>query len=250
MKLNEEIKDYWEGEAGVYSKGIQDELAGPQRQAWKRMILENAPQKDTLKILDAGCGPGFFPVILSEEGHEVTGIDITENMIACARDNIKEQGQSAHLAIMDCQKLEFLDETFDLVICRNITWTLDDPKQAYREWLRVLKPGGRLMVFDACWYLHLYDDALGKQYEEHEAKIMEKYGRPIHAHVNPQKGDDLGSRTFMSDKVRPMWDIKYLLSLGVTKVFAEPDIMEKTKWDDRAKEMHKFTPGFMVGAEK
>ncbi len=44
--------------------------------------------------------------------------------------------------------MEFPDETFDLVISRNLIWNLDDPKAAYREWLRVLKPERKLMIFD------------------------------------------------------------------------------------------------------
>ena len=250
MTLNNEIKEYWEGEAGVYNQGIQEELNGSQRQAWKKMVLGNAPQKEVLDILDAGCGPGFFPVILSEEGHRVTGIDITENMIACAKENLEIQGQQAKLMTMDCQRLDFAGNSFDLVICRNITWTLDDPRKAYQEWKRVLRPGGRMLVFDACWYLHLYDEELNKKVKENEKAVWEKYGKPACSHVNPEKGDELGSQTFMSDKVRPLWDLEYLISLGFTKVFAEPDIMEKVLWDERAKELHKFTPGFMVGAEK
>ena len=250
MNLNSEIKAYWEGEAEIYSKGIQEELAGPHRAAWKKIILENAPTKERLKILDAGCGPGFFPIILSEEGHEVTGIDITENMISCAKENLKKQGQKAELLTMDCQKLNFPDCTFDLVLCRNITWTLDDPKKAYQEWKRVLKPGGRMLVFDACWYLHLYDVELRERYREIQKRVRELYGEPARGHATPEKGDELGRQTFLSDKVRPLWDLEYLMSLGFSKVFAEPDSMEKTLWDERGKELHKLTPGFLVGAEK
>lgn len=250
MELNAEIKEYWEGEAQIYSQGIQEELKGEKRQAWKNLILEYAPKKDVLKVLDAGCGPGFFPIILSEEGHQVTGIDITENMIACAKENLEARGQKAELMTMDCQKLAFPDNTFDLVICRNITWTLDDPKKAYQEWKRVLRPGGRMLVFDACWYLHLYDKELGEKYRENEKKVLEKFGKPVSGHANPEKGDELGTQTFLSDKVRPLWDLEYLMSLGFTKVFAEPDIMERVLWDERGKELYKLTPGFMVGAEK
>ena len=88
----------------------------------------------------------------------MTGIDITENMIHEAKENVKAAGLSADLMTMDCHNLNFPDETFDMIICRNITWTLDDPQKAYKEWLRVLKKGGRLLVSDACWYLHLYDE--------------------------------------------------------------------------------------------
>lgn len=69
----------------------------------------------------------------------MTGIDITENMIHEAKENVKAAGLSADLMTMDCHNLNFPDETFDMVICRNITWTLDNPQKAYREWLRVLK---------------------------------------------------------------------------------------------------------------
>lgn len=247
--LNEEIKEYWEGEAAVYSRGIQEELNSKLRQAWKELILTYAPQKKVLKILDAGCGPGFFPIILGEEGHEVTGIDITENMILEAKENVKANGQKAELFTMDCQKLEFPDNTFDLVISRNITWTLGNPQKAYQEWMRVLKPGGRILISDACWYLWLYDEELGRKYRENEARIKEKYGRGIHAHANPEKGEALRKQLFMSDKVRPLWDLEYLMSLGFRKVFAEPDITELV-WDEMGKELNWPTPQFLVGAEK
>lgn len=249
MELNEEIKDYWEGEAQVYSRGIQEELNSPQRQAWKDLILDNAPKNGSMKVLDVGCGPGFFPIILGEEGHKVTGIDITENMISCAKSNVEAHGQRAELLTMDCQNLLFEDNTFDMVICRNITWTLDDPKKAYREWKRVLKQGGKVLIFDACWYRYLYDEELAKVYRENEEKVKEKYGRKIHAHANPQKGDELSRQLFMSDKIRPLWDLEYLISLGFTKVFAEPDITDRV-WDKMEKEINKITPEFMVGAEK
>lgn len=249
MKLNEEIKDYWEGEAAVYSRGIQEELESPQKQAWKELILEYAPAKKQLDILDVGTGPGFFPIILGEEGHKVTGIDITENMISCAKKNVEAYGQKAELVTMDCQNLDFSDETFDLVICRNITWTLSDPMSAYKEWKRVLKPGGRLLVFDANWYCWKYDEELKQKYLENDKRVREKYGRSIHQHANPQKGDELSEQLFMSDKNRPLWDLEYLLGLKFTKVFAQPDITELV-WDERGKEMNALTPQFLVGAEK
>ena len=43
------------------------------------------------------------------------------------------------------------DETYDAVICRHLVWTLTEPEQALADWFRVLKPGGRLLVFDGDW---------------------------------------------------------------------------------------------------
>ena len=78
---NDKIKEYWEGEAGIYSEGIKAELKSETAENWKNLILEYAPEKEHLEVLDVGCGPGFFEIMLGKEGHHVTGIDITENMI-------------------------------------------------------------------------------------------------------------------------------------------------------------------------
>lgn len=246
---NDKIKEYWEGEAGIYSEGIKEELQSETAWNWKNLILEHAPEKEHLEVLDVGCGPGFFEVMLGKEGHHVTGIDITENMISEAKANVAAAGQTAELMTMDCHNLKFADNTFDLVICRNLTWTLDDPQKAYQEWFRVLKKGGRLFVSDACWYLHLYDEEQKKIYEAHDAAMWEKYGRGIHAHEDADTGKELSRQLFMSDKKRPLWDLDYMMKLGFTEVFALPDIsaIARTPMDQ---ELNRLTPQFLVGGEK
>ena len=82
-----DIKEFWEGEAEGYDAGIKEELATNLDVQWKKLIFENSPQKPKLNILDIGTGPGFFPVILGQEGHNVTGIDVTNNMIRWAKKN-------------------------------------------------------------------------------------------------------------------------------------------------------------------
>lgn len=253
MDNNKRIKNYWEGEAAVYSNGIEDELKGFQRQAWKEIILENKPsyakEGESLEILDIGTGPGFFSIILTEAGHKITGIDITENMISFANKNLEKEGLKANLFTMDSQKLEFKDNTFDMAVCRNLTWTIDNPIQAYKEWFRVLKPGGKLLIFDACWYLHIFNDELRIKYEENEKRVRAKYLREIHQHKNPEEGDKIGRGLFMSDKYRPQWDLKALIDVGFSKVFSTVDITDRI-WDEFEKELNGVTPEFMVGGEK
>ena len=72
---------------------------------------------------------------------------------------------------MDAQNLEFEDGVFDVVISRNLTWNLKDPERAYREWCRVLKPGGKLLNFDANWYGYLYDEEKRQSYEEDRKSV-------------------------------------------------------------------------------
>ena len=52
---NDKIKEYWEGEAGIYSEGIKAELQSETAENWKNLILEHAPEKEHLEILDVGC---------------------------------------------------------------------------------------------------------------------------------------------------------------------------------------------------
>ncbi|MCQ4823180.1 class I SAM-dependent methyltransferase, partial [Eubacterium callanderi] len=66
----------------------------------------------------------------------------------------------------DAHTLDFEDNTFDLIVTRNLTWNLERPDEAYGEWHRVLAPGGRMLNFDANWYLHLYDEDKRREYFE------------------------------------------------------------------------------------
>ncbi len=249
MSINQRIKNYWEGEAEGYNEGIERELKDFHRKAWRKLVLEYAPPKQHLDILDIGTGPGFFPAILADENHKVTGIDLTENMIHFAKKNLQAEGKEAELLSMDCHHLTFQDNTFDLIICRNLTWTLDDPSLAYEEWMRVLRPGGRLLVFDACWYLHLFDEEKKKAYQMKEQEIKQKYGRKFHEHKDQKEGDEISKRLFMSDKLRPQWDLDKMLSMGFSKVFADRTINQRT-CNEMEMELNSLTPAFLVGGEK
>ena len=247
--MKKRIKDYWEGEAEIYNSSIERELLSPTAKVWKDIIHNYAPKREGLAVLDIGTGPGFFPIILSDSGWQVTGIDITENMIKTAVANAKAHQVEADLRVMDSHALTFSENTFDLVICRNLTWTLENPVQAYQEWHRVLKPGGRLLVFDANWNLHYFDEELHKQYMENDARVRKLYGRGTHAHANTQEGEEISKNLFMSDKKRPEWDMNMLLEIGFTKVFSERNIADLI-WGEREYDLNKTTPPFMVGAEK
>ena len=72
---NDKIKEYWEGEAGIYTvKESKQNYRVKRQRTGRNLILEYAPEKEHLEILDVGCGPGFFEVTLGKEGHHVTGI--------------------------------------------------------------------------------------------------------------------------------------------------------------------------------
>ena len=105
-----------------------------------------------LNILDVGCEAGYFIVLLGLKGYDVTGIDLTRAMIDMANELIDMNGPyecDLKAIVMDGENLDFPDESFDVIITRNLTWTLPHPVRAYSEWYRVLKKEGMLLNFDA-----------------------------------------------------------------------------------------------------
>ena len=250
-EFKKEIKQRWEDAASGYHKGITQELNGEKKGAWKRLVLKHAPQKESMKVLDIGTGPGFFPVILGEEGHSVTGIDLTENMLKFTKQNAEEHGVKADFIRMDCTKIDFPDDTFDLIICRNLTWILLEPEATYKEWMRVLKKGGRLLVFDANWNRYLFDDDIKKKRDENLKKVREKYGSASHDHLDQDEMDAEGRKLPMGRYDRPAWDLEMFIKLGFKKVLADTDISDTIPFSE--KEMMEYegvSPQFMAVAEK
>ena len=156
-KLLDEIESYWSTRTEGYSEVNHKELAGTQKNAWLKVLTSQFPDKpkEEIRILDIGTGPGFFPVILAEAGYHVDAVDYTEGMLEKAKENAGDLCRNIRFLRMDAQKLDFEDNTFDVVISRNLTWNLEHPDVAYREWVRVLKVGGKLLNFDANWYGYL-----------------------------------------------------------------------------------------------
>ena len=83
----EDLTSYWTDRAHSYSAQNLAEMNDWRRQAWRELILKHAPEKECLRILDVGTGPGFFAINLALAGHEVTAVDVTEHMIWHARQN-------------------------------------------------------------------------------------------------------------------------------------------------------------------
>ena len=134
-KLLDEIESYWSTRTEGYSEVNEKELKGMQKKAWLKTLesgfLEKKlsdNDKEQLRILDIGTGPGFFPMILAEAGYHVTAVDYTPGMLEKAAENaakfIGEKSSNIEFKRMDAQALEFEDESFDVIISRNLTWTL------------------------------------------------------------------------------------------------------------------------------
>lgn len=143
------IQDYWTARTRDFSTVRKNELHSDMSRRWTDEIDAHLPKGGTLDVLDVGTGTGYFAILLAQMGHRVCGVDITPSMLAEAEQTAKQFGVQARFAQMDAQQTAFADGSFDTVVCRNLVWTLPDPERAYREWHRLLRPGGILLIFDA-----------------------------------------------------------------------------------------------------
>lgn len=206
----EQIRQYWNSRAEGYTLSNREELEDEHRIfLWEQQIRRALNGRICRHVLDVGCGPGFFSVLLARLGYEVTAVDYTENMLAEARKNAAHYGVDIDFRRMDAQKLDFEDGIFDLVISRNVLWNLEQPEQAYREWFRVLKPNGTVMNFDGNFYYYVTDAEYGDR-TRWEHKHMQG--------INANSIDRIGEHLPMARRLRPEWDVQELQKLGAKEV--------------------------------
>jgi len=105
-----------------------------------------APLIKDKKVLDYGCGNGVHTKFLAEHAREVVGIDLSQGALAIARRNAEKEKveNKAKFLAMDCEKLEFPDNSFDVVFDGGTFSSLDFGK-AIQEITRVLRPDGVLV---------------------------------------------------------------------------------------------------------
>lgn len=240
-----EIRRYWAVSASGFSEFIRQDLSETQKEKWRNKIIANAPPAGQLEVLDLGTGAGLFPIILGEAGHLVTAVDCTGEMLAEAEKNAALAGVEAAFFQMDSHQLNFDSGRFDLVVCRNLVWTLYDPFRAYNEWKRVLKRGGRIIIFDANYGRYCFDEAIARQKMADEELYRRKYGEPVKLAV-PRK--EYIDKMYLSDKTRPQWDEIHLKKLGLD-VRVEDDVSGELRTEP-GRLLNSTAPLFMIVAEK
>ena len=255
MNLLAEIQHYWNHRYSGYSKVNQKELEGIQRERWKKQFARLLPANKNLKVLDIGTGPGFFTIILEELGYKnITGIDVSEKMLEVAKENTQKYGKkdsSIQLIQMDAQKLELKPESFDIIVSRNLTWNLEKPQQAYSEWLRVLKPNGTLLIFDANWYAFLQNESLEKEFEEKRKRAIEEKLEDYWQGegVDEKKMDWIVQQLPLTYQQRPQWDMEYFSSLEGVSIETEENFGDLV-WDYEEQLNYGATPMFCIKVVK
>ncbi|MDY2869726.1 MAG: class I SAM-dependent methyltransferase [Succiniclasticum sp.] len=208
-QLEQRVERYWDERSEAFSKKRRRELVGGNGAQWQALFREKLPA-GPLRVLDIGTGAGFFAILLALQGQDVTGIDMSARMLEEAARNSALYGVHPEFRKMNALAPDFPPGQFDAIVTRNLTWTLPDVMEAYRNWQRLLKPGGILLNFDSDNGVLHYGRSQG--------------ARDIHGDVSDrllQECTEIRDAMRISGHRRPAWDIAFLRSLGFTVTWEE-----------------------------
>ena len=145
LTRGEESRGWW----GVESRFDADKIVRSRsvaRAFRARLRPELTPD---MRVLDVGCGPGGFLAVLAELSGEVVGVDISEQFVSLARATIARHGlANASAEIASSDSLPCADGAFHAVVLVDVIHHLERIGPTLDEVCRVLRPGGRLLIFE------------------------------------------------------------------------------------------------------
>jgi ubiquinone/menaquinone biosynthesis C-methylase UbiE len=144
-RRKESARRWFDRRAGSYESGMTSRWRDPVQQA----SLEALELTSNDRLLDVGCGTGAASRLAAQTAAFVTGVDLSPKMIAQAND-LGGHLQNVRFEVADAERLPFGNGAFTAVLCSNSFHHYPDPAGAVREMARVLSPGGRLVIGDAC----------------------------------------------------------------------------------------------------
>ena len=175
---------------------MNDLMSGGIHRLWKRFTIDCSGVRKGQKVLDLAGGTGDltakFSRIVGETGQVVLA-DINASMLKVGRDKLLDKGVSGNVSFVqaDAEKLPFPDNHFDCVTIafglRNVT----HKDEAIRSMLRVLKPGGRLLVLE---FSKPVSEVIAKLYDLYSFKLLPKMGEIV--------ANDSESYKYLAESIR------------------------------------------------
>ncbi|MDP9837172.1 ubiquinone/menaquinone biosynthesis C-methylase UbiE [Neorhizobium huautlense] len=180
--LRDEIKAYWSARAEKFDLSPGHEIfSEDERQAWLALIEKHLGKGNGRAALDLASGTAVISHLMDDAGFKVTGLDWSETMLALARAKAKQRGRDISFRVADAENTMEPDASYDVIVTRHLVWTLVDPTAAFTEWMRVLKPGGKLLVVDGDFVNVGFSEKLVKKLAAWLEKIGVLKKEPSHA---------------------------------------------------------------------
>ena len=238
--IKHRITHYWSHRAEAFQAQRIREFEDEKHERWLAEFRRYIPHDHPLRVLDLGTGTGFFAFVFAAEGHEATGIDLTPDMIERAKETMSILGLEASFHVMDAEMPEFPPESFDVLVTRNLTWTLPHLREAYKAWYGLLKPGGVLINFDADYYSALENEEEIELPENHAHKLVPDYMR--------EENDEITMEVGAYQMPRPQWDVQLLVEAGFERVTVDMGVYRRIYAE--IDEFYNPTPIFTIAAYK
>ncbi|MFF8943823.1 class I SAM-dependent methyltransferase [Streptomyces sp. NPDC014864] len=139
----------WDAQAAVFDDEPDHGLRDPDvRAAWAERLRGWLPAHPC-DVLDLGCGTGSMSLLAAEQGHRVTGIDLSPAMVERARAKLADR--DAAFLVGDAAQPPVGERRFDVVLVRHVLWALPEPDRVLRHWRALLRPAGRLVLIEGRW---------------------------------------------------------------------------------------------------
>lgn len=160
----------WDSRAASWNARSNANAAAADRRVDLDRIWQGLALQPGAHLLDAGCGSGQFALALAARGAQVTGVDLSPEMIRLARENAARVAPAAWPAwvVGSIDELSLPDASVDAIHARMVLPFVPDVPAALREFRRVLRPDGRLLVstagalspiFQDSWRRHLREES-------------------------------------------------------------------------------------------
>ena len=206
------VRGVFDSVAGRYDL-MNDLMSGGIHRIWKRFTIELSAVRPGQTVLDIAGGTGDlaakFSRLVGSEGQVILA-DINAAMLTVGRDRLIDKGATGNVQVVqaDAQHLPFDENSIDCITIafglRNVT----DKALAMRSMLRVLRPGGRLLVLE---FSKPTSALLGKLYDQYSFQILPAMGRLI--------AQDAESYRYLAESIRQHPDQETLLEMMETAGF-------------------------------
>lgn len=150
--IQEGLNRYWSAYAQDYDSHQSARLdIDGELEAWQR-VWADALGDEQKTVLDVGTGTGHAARIIASLGDHVTGVDLAEGMLRKARQKSPINGFTPTFLHADAANPPMEPGSIDAITARYFLWTLRSPQHALTNWLKLLRPGGKLAVVDSLWF--------------------------------------------------------------------------------------------------
>lgn len=231
FSLRDEIKAYWSQRAATFDLSPGHEIfSEEERAAWHRLVEKHLGRGEGRSALDLASGTGVISHLMDDLGYRVTGLDWAEPMLERAKAKAASRNRTITFRMGDAENTMEPENAHDVIINRHLVWTLVDPQAAFKEWLRVLKPGGKVLIVDGDFVNVSTTEKLLKTL----ANWLQKYGvlkaDPLHAKAEMMGiHNSILSRVYFSQGARAEAVEALLRDAGFENIVIDTDLREVHK---------------------